>query len=74
MSDLTQHIADHDLAGARNLWWRYAFPNGRGAYVSVSAPLRFDVETDDGTYVALTTEQVEAKLAGVMTLPAAVTE
>lgn len=74
MTDLTQYIADHCLAGAQSLWWQYRFPNGRNANVSPSnVPLRFDVEYDgaDGMFTApaLSTEQVEAKLAEVMALP-----
>ncbi|GAA2347394.1 hypothetical protein [Dactylosporangium salmoneum] len=78
MTDYTAHLADHRAAPAP--WWRYEFPNGRGAQVYPANherhPYRFDVEYDgeDGMFVApgLSTAEVEAKLAEVMALPAEV--
>lgn len=78
MTDFSAHLADS--GGTPAPWWRYEFPNGRGAQVFPAHhqlhPFRFDVEYDgdDGLFIApgLTTEQVQAKLAEIMALPAAV--
>lgn len=72
-------LDNHCGAGTTSLWWQYRFPNGRGINVWPSHvtlhPFRFDLEYDGDddemvTASGLTTEQVEAKLADVMALPA----
>lgn len=78
MTDFLPHLADS--RGVPSPWWRYEFPNGRGAQVYPAHhqqhPYRFDVEYDGeyGLYTVhgLTTAEVEAKLADVMALPAEV--
>ncbi|GAA0719349.1 hypothetical protein Drose_05675 [Dactylosporangium roseum] len=76
-SYLVDNLANH--GSGSTLWWQYEFPNGREVGVAPSHvtvhPFRFDVEwdSDDGelcTAQGLTTEQVEAKLAEIKTLPA----
>jgi hypothetical protein len=54
--------------------WEYRFPNGQWAFVfsDRSAPLRFKLERPKTDVVerGLSTEQVEARLAEIATLPA----
>jgi hypothetical protein len=76
MTDFIDYLKEHG-GGSTTLWWQYRFPNGRevGVYPAHMTvhPFRFDVEYDGDDELivksGLTTEQVEAKLAEVMTLP-----
>jgi hypothetical protein len=68
------HVTDYGFESNEPAWWNFAFPNGRGANVSLSKwPFRFDVEYDgdEGFFNAtgLTSEQVEAKLTKLAGLP-----
>lgn len=77
MTNFIDYLKDH--CNGNTLWWTYRFPNGREVGITpahvTAHPFRFDVEWDgDDNELAvefnLTTEQVEAKLAEVMALPA----